>query len=78
MEHRHAIRRIKEGLWEVYDIDDNRVVFAEGVALTNLLDEEALDALELLKGGFLIPSSAPKDSSLSDTPRPARQGSEGG
>jgi hypothetical protein len=60
MEHRHAIRRIKEGLWEVYDIDDDRVVFAEGVALTNLLDEEALDALELLKSGFLVPSSAPK------------------
>ncbi|RWD19254.1 MAG: hypothetical protein EOS57_13410 [Mesorhizobium sp.] len=71
MEHRHAIRRIKEGLWEVYDIDDDRVVFADGVALTNLQDDEALDALELLKGGFLVPSSAPKpaDSSLGDTLR---------
>jgi hypothetical protein len=67
MEHRHAIRRNKEGLWEVYDIDDDRVVFAEGVPLTNLQDEEALDALELLKSGFLIPSSAP-----------ARWGTEGG
>ncbi|TIM27156.1 MAG: hypothetical protein E5Y63_25405 [Mesorhizobium sp.] len=67
MEHRHAIRRIKEGLWEVYDIDDNRVVFADGVALTDLRDEEALDALELLKGGFLVPCSAP-----------ARWGTEGG
>ncbi|TIU96669.1 MAG: hypothetical protein E5W09_17135 [Mesorhizobium sp.] len=71
MEHRHAIRRIKDGLWEVYDIDDDRVVFADGVALTNLQDDEALDALELLKGGFLVPSSAPKqaDSSLGDTLR---------
>ncbi|RWL17630.1 MAG: hypothetical protein E5X83_14110 [Mesorhizobium sp.] len=71
MEHRHAIRRTKDGLWEVYDIDDDRVVFADGVALTNLQDDEALDALELLKGGFLVPSSAPKpaDSSLADTLR---------
>ncbi|TIU61194.1 MAG: hypothetical protein E5W25_29385 [Mesorhizobium sp.] len=60
MEHRHAIRRIKDGLWEVYDIDDHKVVFSDGVALTNLLDEDALDALELLKSGFLVPSTAPK------------------
>jgi hypothetical protein len=64
MERRHAIRRVQDGLWEVYDIDDDKVVLVEGVALTNLSDEEALDALELLKGGFLVPgkrrSSSPR------------------
>ncbi|PTE11550.1 hypothetical protein C9427_04845 [Mesorhizobium helmanticense] len=57
MERRHAIRRIKDGLWEVYDIDDEMVVFVGDVPLTNLQDEEALDALELLKDGFLLPRS---------------------
>lgn len=56
MERRHALRRVTNGFWEVYDIDDDEVVFIDGVALTNLQGEEALDALELLKGGFLIPS----------------------
>jgi hypothetical protein len=60
LEGRYAIRRIKGGLWEVYDIDDDKVVLVDGVALTDLLDEEALDALELLKGGFLIPSKSKK------------------
>jgi hypothetical protein len=60
LERRYAIRRIKGGLWEVYDIDDDKVVLVDGVALTDLLDEEALDALELLKGGFLIPSKSKK------------------
>ncbi|PDQ21837.1 hypothetical protein CN311_07055 [Mesorhizobium sanjuanii] len=55
MERRHAIRRIKDGLWEVYDIDDETVVFVDEVPLTNLQDEEALDALELLRDGFLLP-----------------------
>ncbi|CCV14257.1 conserved hypothetical protein [Mesorhizobium sp. STM 4661] len=55
MERRHAIRRVKDGLWEVYDIDDEKVVFVDEVPLTNLQDEEALDALELLKDGFLLP-----------------------
>ena len=55
MERRHAIRRIQDGLWEVYDIDDEKVVFVDEVPLTNLQDEEALDALELLKDGFLLP-----------------------
>ncbi|WP_214476976.1 hypothetical protein [Mesorhizobium sp. dw_380] len=56
----YAMRRVEDGLWEVYDIDDDKVVFVGGVALTNLLDEEALDALELLKGGFLTPSQTRK------------------
>lgn len=60
MERRHAIRRIKDGLWEVYDIDDEKVVFVDGVALTNLRDEEALEALELLMGGFLVASRLPR------------------
>lgn len=55
MERRHAIRRIKDGLWEVYDVDDETVVFVDEVPLTNLQDDEALDALELLKDGFLLP-----------------------
>ncbi|CCV07330.1 conserved hypothetical protein [Mesorhizobium metallidurans STM 2683] len=55
MERRHAIRRVKDGLWEVYDIDDEKVVFIDEVPLTDLQDEEALDALELLKDGFLLP-----------------------
>lgn len=60
MERRHAIRRIKDGLWEVYDIDNEEVVFVDSVALTNLRDEDALDALELLMGGFLVPSRLPR------------------
>lgn len=59
MERRHAIRRIRDGLWEVYDIDNEKVVLVDSVALTNLRDEEALDALELLMGGFLVASRFP-------------------
>ncbi|BCG89184.1 hypothetical protein MesoLj113c_52940 [Mesorhizobium sp. 113-3-9] len=58
MQRRHAIRRVKDGLWEVYDIDNDEVVLVGGVALTNLLDEEALDALDLIMGGFLTPSQS--------------------
>ncbi|BAB48137.1 hypothetical protein CK231_20865 [Mesorhizobium loti] len=53
MERRHAIRRVSDGLWEVYDIDNNKVVRVGGVPLTNLLDEDALDALDLIRDGFL-------------------------
>ena len=53
MERRHAIRRVTDGLWEVYDIDNNKVVRVGGVPLTNLLDEDALDALDLIRDGFL-------------------------
>ena len=53
MERRHAIRRVSDGLWEVYDIDNNKVVRVGGVPLTNLLDEDALDALDLRRDGFL-------------------------
>ncbi|ESX64503.1 hypothetical protein X759_31395 [Mesorhizobium sp. LSHC420B00] len=60
MERRHAIRRIRDGLWEVYDIDDDKVVFVDSVPLTNLRDEEALEALELLMGGFLVASRSPR------------------
>ena len=60
MERRHAIRRVKDGLWEVYDINDEKVVFVDGVPLTNVLADDALDALELLKDGFLVPGKAPK------------------
>jgi hypothetical protein len=60
MERRHAIRRVRDGLWEVYDIDDEKVVFVDGVPLTNVPADDALDALELLKDGFLIPGKAPK------------------
>ena len=60
MERRHAIRRVKDGLWEVYDIDDEKVVFVDGVPLTNVLADDALDALELLKDGFLVPAKLPR------------------
>ncbi|TPK61667.1 hypothetical protein FJ546_17490 [Mesorhizobium sp. B2-4-19] len=53
MDRRHAIRRVNDGLWEVYDIDNNKVVRVGGVPLTNLLDEDALDALDLIRDGFL-------------------------
>ena len=55
MERRHAIRRVTDGLWEVYEIDNNKVVRVGGVPLTNLLDEDALDALDLIRDGFLNP-----------------------
>jgi hypothetical protein len=55
MERRHAIRRVTDGLWEVYDIDNNKVVLVGGVPLTNLLGEDALDALDLIRDGFLTP-----------------------
>jgi len=42
-----------DGLWEVYDIDNDKVVRVGGVPLTNLLDEDALDALDLIRDGFL-------------------------
>ena len=58
MERRHAIRRISDGLWEVYDIDNNKVVRVGGVPLTNLLDEDALDALDLIRDGFLTPGQS--------------------
>lgn len=37
-----------------------RTLFADGAALTNWLDDEALDALKLLLGGFPVASKAPK------------------
>ncbi|QPC92554.1 hypothetical protein GA829_19290 [Mesorhizobium sp. INR15] len=55
MEQRYAIRRVKDEFWEVYEIGSEEVVFVEKVALTNLTGEEALDALELLAGKFLVP-----------------------
>ena len=58
MERRHAIRRISDGLWEVYEIDNNKVVRVGGVPLTNLLDEDALDALDLIRDGFLNPGQS--------------------
>ena len=58
MERRHAIRRVTDGLWEVYDIDNDKVVRVGGVPLTNLLDEDALDALDLIRDGFLTPGQS--------------------
>jgi len=58
MERRHAIRRVTDGLWEVYDIDNDKVVRVGGVPLTNLLDEDALDALDLIRDGFLNPGQS--------------------
>ena len=58
MERRHAIRRVSDGLWEVYDIDNDKVVRVGGVPLTNLLDEDALDALDLIRDGFLTPGQS--------------------
>ncbi|BAV52308.1 hypothetical protein MesoLj113a_51790 [Mesorhizobium sp. 113-1-2] len=58
MERRHAIRRVMDGLWEVYDIDNDKVVRVGGVPLTNLLDEDALDALDLIRDGFLTPGQS--------------------
>jgi len=58
MERRHAIRRVTDGLWEVYDIDNNKVVLVGGAPLTDLLDEDALDALDLLRDGFLTPGQS--------------------
>ena len=58
MERRHAIRRVMDGLWEVYDIDNDKVVRVGGVSLTNLLDEDALDALDLIRDGFLTPGQS--------------------
>ncbi|TSE00923.1 hypothetical protein C1D09_031610 [Mesorhizobium intechi] len=58
MERRYAIRRVDDGLWEVYDIDNNKVVCVGGVPLTNLLGEDALDALDLIRGGFLTPGQS--------------------
>lgn len=58
MERRHAIRRVTDGLWEIYDIDNNKVVRVGGVPLTNLLDEDALDALDLIRDGFLTPGQS--------------------
>lgn len=46
-------------MWEVYDVDDQNVVHIDGVPLAHLQDDEALDALELLEGGFLVPSDLP-------------------
>ncbi|PBB24032.1 hypothetical protein CK227_24260 [Mesorhizobium sp. WSM4308] len=58
MERRHAIRRVSDGLWEVYDIDNDKVARVGGVPLTNLLDEDALDALDLIRDGFLTPGQS--------------------
>ena len=55
MERRYTIRRAGDDRWDVYDIDDGEAVVVEGVALTDLLGEDALDALGLLKEGFLRP-----------------------
>ncbi|KRB22455.1 hypothetical protein EB815_21065 [Mesorhizobium loti] len=63
MERRHAIRRVRDGLWEVYDIDNNKVVRVGGVPLTNLLDEDALDALDLIRDGFLTPAKSARTKS---------------
>jgi len=59
MEQRHAIRRGTDKLWEVYDVDNQRVLLVDGIALAHLQTDEALDALELLEGGFLVPGDMP-------------------
>ncbi|TPI09015.1 hypothetical protein FJW06_27690 [Mesorhizobium sp. B4-1-3] len=59
MERRHAIRRGMDRLWEVYDVGNQKVLFVDGTPLIHLQVEEALDALELLEDGFLVPSDTP-------------------
>ena len=59
MERRHTIRRGADKLWEVYDVDDQNVVHIDGVPLAHLQGDEALDALDLLEGGYLVPSDLP-------------------
>ena len=59
MEQRHTIRRGTDSLWEVYDVGNQRVLLVDGIPLAHLQTDEALDALELLEGGFLVPSDMP-------------------
>lgn len=59
MERRHAIRRGIDRLWEVYDVRDQKVLLVDGVPLVQLQVEEAVDALDLLEGGFLVPNDVP-------------------
>ncbi|TPJ78998.1 hypothetical protein FJ419_10745 [Mesorhizobium sp. B2-6-2] len=59
MERRHAIRRGMGRLWEVYNVGDQKVLLVDGIPLAHLRVEEALDALDLLEGGFLVPSDTP-------------------
>jgi len=73
MERRHAIRRVTDGLWEVYDIDNNKVVLVGGAPLTDLLDEDALDAFGPDKGWLPDPGPVQEDKGLNKVPLSGRR-----
>jgi len=52
-------RQDRQGLWEVYDVDNERVVTVDGLPLAGLDAAEADDALQRLGSGRLSPDSSP-------------------
>lgn len=52
-------RQDQEGLWEVYDVENEQVVTVDGLPLAGLDATEADEALRRLETGRLSPDSSP-------------------
>jgi len=64
MDHRYAMRREENDLWVVYDIDNAAPVVIGDVPMIGLHDYEALEVLEMLKAGLVLPSRFPRPTSV--------------
>lgn len=53
-------RQDEDGLWEVFDGDNDRVVSVDGLPLSGLDEDEADEAIRQLSTGEMSPDTSPE------------------